>query len=105
MYTKEIELSRDDNLFEILTRRAAFPSWRRLDVRSDRFQLYRHHGEAWFQADPDSLRRGVEEAVRRFQADLHDFPRPQPPIFIIEVARTPAEQIVQMEYLLRRMAD
>ena len=81
----EIELSRDDNLFEILNRRAAFRSWRRLTVMPDRYQLYRYHGDAWFQGDPVYIRRGVEQAVQRFQDDLHEFPPQVPPIFILEV--------------------
>ena len=102
----QFEVSTEDDLFAMLTRRAVFSSWRRLSVLPDRYHLYRHHGEAWFEADPDGIRRDVEQAVRRFQADLFAFPRRrEPPIFCFEVARTPAEQIAQTEYLLRRMAD
>lgn len=102
----EFEVSTEDDLFAMLTRRAVFSSWRRLSVEPDGYHFYRHRGEAWFEADPDGISRGVEESVRRFQANLFAFPRrPEPPWFCIEVARTPAEQIAHMQYLLRRMAD
>ena len=101
----EIEVCTEDDLFKMLDGRAVFSSWRRLTVMPDRYQLYRHHGDV-FAADPEGTRRGVKEAVLRFQTDLFAFPRrPDIPILCIDVVRTPAEEIAQMQYLLRRMAD
>lgn len=85
-YTRDlIELSRFDSLFARLTRRAPFPTWRRLTLRPAGFHFYEYNGAAWFARDPDGICSDVRDRVQQFQARLHQNPPPEPPIFVLEV--------------------
>ncbi len=69
----EIEVSRDENLFQAVVRRVPFEEWYRLTAveGSARSQLYKWHGERWFETAPEVIRGGVKEDVDRLQARLH----------------------------------
>ena len=80
-----IELSRFDSLFERLTRKAPFPSWRRLTIMPRRFQVYKYEGANWFESNPDLIRRDVQNCIRQFQYNLHTMPPQMPQILVLEV--------------------
>ena len=69
----EIEVSRDENLFQAVERRVPFEEWYRLTAVEGgaRSQLYKWHSESWFEAAPEVIRGGVKEDVERLQARLH----------------------------------
>ena len=90
----EIEMSRDENLFNVLERRVAFQEWRRLTgvVAGNRTQLYKWHGANWFEQDREACRQGAKEAVGRFQGSLHDLARGVFGVLLLEVREKEVEK-------------
>ena len=83
----EIEVSRDENLFEVLERRVAFQEWYRLTgvVGGARTQLYKWHGAEWFEQDREACRRGAKKGVDHFQGGLHGLARGVCGVLLLEV--------------------
>ena len=99
----EIEVSRDENLFEVLVRRVAFEEWYRLTavVGGDVTQMYKFHGKEWFESGPVECRLGAKESVDHMQARLHALERGVSVVLLLEVREKVVEttrEAVNSEY-------